>query len=83
MTWEKRLLRARKHGSFARIDKEKAGAWPTCAVGERFKIQGLSLPHYVSEQVACLGHDFMNAVKADDVYVAVHLYDQIQHAKKR
>jgi len=83
MTWEKRLFRARKVGAFARIDKQKVGSWPTCAIGERFHIKGIGLPDYVPSVAEKLGLDFMHAVKADDVYVAVRLYDEIQRAKRK
>lgn len=83
MTWEKRLLRARKTGVFSFVDKKKVDAWPTCAIGEKFKIKGIKgigLPKYASDG-EILVWDFMDAVKADKVYEAVRLYDKIQRLK--
>ena len=83
MTWEQRLQRARKAGKFSVHDKKMVGEWPTCAIGERFHLKNRTLVgarvNTLAEQ---LGLDFMYAVKGDQIYEAVQLYDNIQTVQR-
>jgi hypothetical protein len=83
MTWEAGLLRARKTGGFAPVDKRLVGEWPTCAIGERFNVRKRGLAAAgVDAHAETLGIEFLHAVKADEIYRAVELYDQIQASKR-
>jgi len=83
MTWEQRLRRARKAGEFSIADQEMVGAWPTCAIGEKFHVRTRGIAHMgLGLKVERLGIDFMHAVESNDVYTAVRIYDQIQRVEK-
>jgi hypothetical protein len=82
MTWEARLLRARKVGHFSVVDMRLVGAWPTCAIGERFHSKTPGFPIKADSHAELLGLHFMHAVKTNDIYKAVQFYDEIQRTTK-
>lgn len=81
MTWEARLLRARKNHTFTVVDKRLVKEWSSCAVGERFHIDKKKLQR-VGSEVYALGGEFMFTVNSDDVQSAQLLYDRLQTTKR-
>jgi hypothetical protein len=88
MTWEQRLLRARRVGHFSQVDKGLVREWPSCAVGEKYHIKrkkgGMEISILnVNMEIENLGLDFMRAINKDEVYTALILYDKIQWSARR
>jgi hypothetical protein len=78
MTWEQRLLRARRVGHFSQVDKRLVNDWPTCAIGEKYHIKRNTGLSKVTVEGENLGLDFMRAVAQDEIYTALIVYDKIQ-----
>lgn len=89
MNWDARLKRAEKQGVFLDADKDLAGEWSSCAVGEnKGEYRTNSINKYTADrpragQLWKLGMDFQWAVAYDKVSEARALYDRIQAWFKR
>ncbi len=84
MNWDARLKRAEKQGKFAKADRDLAGPWLSCAVGERsgqyreWKAKNAEPGTPLSGVLSALGFDFYYDVAHDNVDFARDAYDAIQ-----
>ena len=79
MTWLQRIEAALQTGEFTQDDKEKAGEWNTCAVGEHlYPVHGDHRKWHFPKGVNMLGLDFVDAVYDDHPDVAMLLWKEIQ-----
>ena len=92
MQWAKRLKRAVKSRGFTVEDKEAAGSWPTCAVGEGFELLNGEIDRIYRDETTDsevwlrlhypllhqLGFDFNDAVFNDEAGKARRLHRCIQ-----
>jgi len=80
MTWLQRIEAALQTGEFTEDDKEKAGNWNTCSVGEHL-VPRLGL-HYstvaIDNRIWDLGFDLSVAVGQDRPDQAMLLWKEIQ-----
>lgn len=83
-SWKTRLARARRAGTFTRMDKTLVYSFLTCGIDERARQLGeerLAPGQSVcvlSEEALSLGYAFYYAVDRDDVAEAEKVYQQIQ-----
>ena len=94
MQWAKRLKRAAKSRGFTVEDKEAAGSWPTCAVGEGFDLLNGEIDRIYRDETTDtevwlrlhypllhqLGSNFTQAVLDGEVGKAKRLHRRIQRA---
>jgi len=82
--WSERVTLAQKRKRFTPDDKQRAGLWAYCAVGENPKIVrhnfGAGAP--IETKAHDLGLEFLNAVKRGWFYKAEKLLKQIQRLKQ-
>lgn len=60
--WRKRIDDAEQRGRFTQAEKDQAGNWDQCAVGEARSAGFVSV---IKDKLYCLGFDFYDAVCDD------------------
>lgn len=81
MTWEARLARAKRTGFFTPADKDSAGTWQTCALGEVCAKRRVKVRFAVNDGILYdLAMAFADAVSNDEVARAAGLYRKILQA---
>ena len=84
MTWKRRLARAKKTGYFTWEDWEKAMWWESCAVHERPNVKTIPETNRPSNPcLSRLGVQFMQAIHANAVEEAAHIYCLIRSYPQR
>lgn len=82
ISWAVRLERAEEKGGFSWYEKKLADSWQTCAVGERHDFADydawIKVANWYDSKEYKYGHEFMYAVRENDVWRAKEAYTKLQ-----